>query len=57
MHYSQGVEYLHSPTTVWHKILTGGNIDGFDTQLAIRQNFPFQYFLVEQIQYSHQTSE
>ena len=22
----------------------GGNIHGFDAQLAIRQNFPFQYF-------------
>ena len=33
--------------TIYRKILTGGgNIDGFDAQLAIRQNFPFQYFLI-----------
>ena len=29
----------------------GGNIDRLDVQLAIHQNFPFQYFLiVQQIQ-------
>ena len=30
--------------TVWHKILTGENIDKFDEFLDIRQYFPHQKF-------------
>ena len=30
--------------TVWHKILTGENIDKFDEFPAIRQYFPYQNF-------------
>jgi len=33
-------------TTVWHKILTGENIDEFDEFLSIRQHFPHQNFLL-----------
>jgi len=32
------------PITVWHKILTGENIDEFDKFLSIRQHFPHQNF-------------
>jgi len=30
--------------TVWHKILTGENINEFDKFLSIRQHFPYQNF-------------
>jgi len=30
--------------TVWHKFLTGENIDKFDEFLLIRQHFPYQNF-------------
>ena len=35
-------QYIHN--TVWHKILTGENIDEFDKFPAIRQYFPYQNF-------------
>jgi len=39
-----GTKNIGNSDTVWHKILTGENIDEIDEFLSIRQHFPYQNF-------------
>jgi len=40
------IQTLDITNTIWHKILTGGNIDEVDEFLSIHQHFLHQNFLL-----------